>query len=77
VCDSSSWSGTFGSHLLYFDGDVVTLLEGHSDVLCRNIPRQISDNGINRFIRLCVKCKEVEISLSEEFFASRCSPSCL
>jgi hypothetical protein len=39
---------------------------GYNDVLWRIIARQMPDNGFNRFFRLFVKCKEVEIFLSEE-----------
>jgi hypothetical protein len=66
VCDPSFWRGMFGSHLLYTDDIIVYLLEGHSDVLCRIIAIQMSDNIFNKFIHLCVKCK-VEILLSDEF----------
>jgi hypothetical protein len=60
VCEPSFWIGTFGSHLFYTDV-VVYLLEEHTDILCRNIARQMPDNGFSRFIRLSVKCEEVEI----------------
>jgi hypothetical protein len=53
VYDPSFWS-----HLFYTDDVVVYLLEGHNDVLWRNIARQMPDNGFNRFIHLCIKCKE-------------------
>jgi hypothetical protein len=66
-CDPSFWSETDGSYLLYTDDFVVYLLEGHSEVLCRSISREMPDNGFTRFIRLCVKCRDVEILLSEEF----------
>jgi hypothetical protein len=50
VCVSLSfWSGTVGPHLFYIDIVVVDLLEGHSDVFCRGIARQMPDNGVNRF----------------------------
>jgi hypothetical protein len=58
-------SGTFGSHLFYTDYVVVYFLEGHSDIICKCIARQMPDNGFNQFICLCVKCKEVEIFLNE------------
>jgi hypothetical protein len=66
-CGPFFWSGTFGDHLFYTDDFVVYLLGGHSDDLYRNIARQMPDKCFNRFIRLCVKCKEVEIFLSGEF----------
>jgi hypothetical protein len=47
-----------------------SILEGHSDVLCRNIARQISDNGLNRFILLCVKCKEVQFFSKRYFYVT-------
>jgi hypothetical protein len=67
VCDPSFWSWTLGGHLFYTDDVEVCLLEGHSGVLCRSIARQMPDNGVNRFIYLCLKCREVELFLSEEF----------
>jgi hypothetical protein len=63
VWDFSFWSGTFSSRLFYADGVVAYLLEGHSDVLCRNIARQMPGNGFDKVSRIFVKCKEVEIFL--------------
>jgi hypothetical protein len=68
MCDSSFWSGTFGSHLIYTDGAVVYLVEGHRDVLCRSIDRKMPDKGFNQFVRLSVKYKEVEIFSSVRNF---------
>jgi hypothetical protein len=67
ACDLFFWSGSFGSHLFYTDDVVVYFLKGHNDVLCRSINVQMPDNVFNLFVRLCVKCKEVEIFLGEEF----------
>jgi hypothetical protein len=74
VYDHSFRSEKFGTRLCYIDDVVVCLLESQSDVLCRNIGRQMHDNGFNRFIRRFVKCKEVEIFLMEAFLW-RCSMS--
>jgi hypothetical protein len=60
-------SGVVHSQLFHTDEVVVYCLKGHSVVLCRSIARKMLDNSFYRFIRLCVKCKGVEIFLSEEF----------
>lgn len=45
----------------------VNRFEGHSNALCRSIARKMPDKGSSKFIRLRVKCKEVEGFLSEEY----------
>jgi hypothetical protein len=63
-----------GAFLFLCQNDVVVYsLEGHSDVPCKIIAREMPDSCFNRLICLCVKCEEAEIFLSEEFLW-RCNP---
>jgi hypothetical protein len=61
-CDPLFWSGTFGGHLFYTNDIIVYLLEGHSDVLYRNVAVKMPDNGFNRIFHLCVKYKAIFLS---------------
>lgn len=62
------------SHLFYTDDVVVYLQEDNSDVVCRSTAVQTPGNGFNKFIRLYVKCKGMEIFRSEKFLYGIIAP---
>jgi hypothetical protein len=69
VPDPSVCRGTLGSRMFYTDDVIGCLVKGHSDVLCRNIDKQMTDNGFNGFIRLCVKCEMETFSVRNCYMA--------
>jgi hypothetical protein len=54
VCDPSFRIGKFGCDLFEADDVIVGLLEGYGGVLSRSNVKEMPDNSLNRFIRLCV-----------------------